>query len=131
MFLRVPVLPGREGLVAVWLLLLRTSGVFGLFLLSDDQQDAETPEGKSEGRAERTFEAGTHQHAGTSEGQRSEVLTSLSLSLSLFPQRREVAKAVFSLVLIFALCWFPLHLSRLLKKTVYNPHDVDRCDLLK
>ncbi|KAM6949238.1 endothelin receptor type B-like [Aplochiton taeniatus] len=45
-------------------------------------------------------------------------------------QRREVAKAVFSLVLIFALCWFPLHLSRLLKNTVYNTHDVDRCDLL-
>ncbi|XP_003978465.2 endothelin receptor type B-like isoform X1 [Takifugu rubripes] len=45
-------------------------------------------------------------------------------------QRREVAKAVFSLVLIFALCWFPLHLSRLLKKTVYNPYDVERCDLL-
>lgn len=45
-------------------------------------------------------------------------------------QRREVAKAVFCLVLIFALCWFPLHLSRLLKKTVYKPHDVHRCDLL-
>lgn len=81
-FLCVPVLPESEGLVAVWLLLLCTSGAFGLFLLSDDQQDAETPEGKSEGRAERTFEAGGHQHAGTSEGQRSEVLTLLSLCLS-------------------------------------------------
>ncbi|KAM6971942.1 endothelin receptor type Aa [Aplochiton taeniatus] len=45
-------------------------------------------------------------------------------------QRREVAKAVFCLVLIFALCWFPLHLSRLLKKLVYYQNDVERCDLL-
>ncbi|XP_016145634.1 endothelin-1 receptor-like [Sinocyclocheilus grahami] len=45
-------------------------------------------------------------------------------------QRREVAKAVFCLVLIFALCWFPLHLSRLLKKMVYVPNDERRCDLL-
>uniref|UniRef100_A0A667XD20 Endothelin-1 receptor n=1 Tax=Myripristis murdjan TaxID=586833 RepID=A0A667XD20_9TELE len=45
-------------------------------------------------------------------------------------QRREVAKAVFCLVLIFALCWFPLHLSRILKRTVYSQNDVDRCDLL-
>uniref|UniRef100_A0A671KRI8 Endothelin-1 receptor n=1 Tax=Sinocyclocheilus anshuiensis TaxID=1608454 RepID=A0A671KRI8_9TELE len=35
-------------------------------------------------------------------------------------QRREVAKAVFCLVLIFALCWFPLHLSRLLCKGYVN-----------
>ncbi|KAJ8403608.1 hypothetical protein AAFF_G00349340 [Aldrovandia affinis] len=46
-------------------------------------------------------------------------------------QRREVAKAVFCLVLIFALCWFPLHLSRILKKLLYVPSDVGRCDLLK
>uniref|UniRef100_A0A667X2C4 Endothelin receptor type Ab n=1 Tax=Myripristis murdjan TaxID=586833 RepID=A0A667X2C4_9TELE len=45
-------------------------------------------------------------------------------------QRREVAKAVFCLVLIFALCWFPLHLSRLLKNTAYKSHDEHRCDLL-
>ncbi|XP_062871372.1 endothelin receptor type Ab [Trichomycterus rosablanca] len=45
-------------------------------------------------------------------------------------QRREVAKAIFSLVLIFALCWFPLHLSRILKKMVYFQHDAQRCDLL-
>uniref|UniRef100_A0A8C7FUP2 Endothelin-1 receptor n=1 Tax=Oncorhynchus kisutch TaxID=8019 RepID=A0A8C7FUP2_ONCKI len=45
-------------------------------------------------------------------------------------QRREVAKAVFCLVLIFALCWFPLHLSRILKKMVYMPHDARRCELL-
>ncbi|KAM9836870.1 endothelin receptor type B-like [Aulostomus maculatus] len=45
-------------------------------------------------------------------------------------QRREVAKAVFCLVLIFALCWFPLHLSRLLKRTAYKSHDAYRCDLL-
>ncbi|KAM3864936.1 endothelin receptor type Aa [Diretmus argenteus] len=45
-------------------------------------------------------------------------------------QRREVAKAVFFLVLIFALCWFPLHLSRILKKMVYYQNDVERCALL-
>ncbi|XP_078100380.1 endothelin receptor type B-like isoform X2 [Sander vitreus] len=45
-------------------------------------------------------------------------------------QRREVAKAVFCLVLIFALCWFPLHLSRLLKWTAYKSHDANRCELL-
>ncbi|KAM7376962.1 hypothetical protein PAMA_013646 [Pampus argenteus] len=45
-------------------------------------------------------------------------------------QRREVAKAVFCLVLIFALCWFPLHISRLMKWTAYKSHDAHRCDLL-
>ncbi|XP_015200157.2 endothelin receptor type Aa [Lepisosteus oculatus] len=45
-------------------------------------------------------------------------------------QRREVAKAVFCLVLIFALCWLPLHISRILKKTVYIDTDKGRCDLL-
>ncbi|KAM9362593.1 endothelin receptor type Aa [Symphorus nematophorus] len=45
-------------------------------------------------------------------------------------QRREVAKAVFCLVLIFALCWFPLHLSRILKRMVYQPNERDRCELL-
>ncbi|XP_042369678.1 endothelin-1 receptor-like [Plectropomus leopardus] len=44
-------------------------------------------------------------------------------------QRREVAKAVFCLVLIFALCWFPLHLSRILKKMVYYQNDTSRCEL--
>ncbi|XP_019389987.1 PREDICTED: endothelin-1 receptor [Crocodylus porosus] len=45
-------------------------------------------------------------------------------------QRREVAKTVFCLVVIFALCWFPLHLSRILKKMVYNENDPNRCELL-
>ncbi|XP_029459334.1 endothelin-1 receptor isoform X2 [Rhinatrema bivittatum] len=45
-------------------------------------------------------------------------------------QRREVAKTVFCLVLIFALCWFPLHLSRIIKKTLYNKGDSGRCELL-
>ncbi|XP_061784142.1 endothelin receptor type B-like [Nerophis lumbriciformis] len=45
-------------------------------------------------------------------------------------QRREVAKTVFCLVLIFALCWLPLHLSRILKKTVYDQNDPNRCELL-
>ncbi|KAM3590914.1 uncharacterized protein V6R79_018777 [Siganus canaliculatus] len=45
-------------------------------------------------------------------------------------QRKEVAKAVFCLVLIFALCWFPLHLSRLLKLLGYRQQDARRCELL-
>ncbi|KAJ6663310.1 hypothetical protein lerEdw1_010446 [Lerista edwardsae] len=45
-------------------------------------------------------------------------------------RRRDVAKTVFCLVVIFALCWLPLHLSRILKKTIYDPKDVDRCELL-
>ncbi|XP_006639127.1 endothelin receptor type B-like [Lepisosteus oculatus] len=45
-------------------------------------------------------------------------------------QRREVAKTVFCLVLVFALCWLPLHLSRILKLTIYNEEDPNRCELL-
>lgn len=46
-------------------------------------------------------------------------------------QRREVAKTVFCLVVIFALCWLPLHLSRILKKTIYDQMDPNRCELLR
>lgn len=45
-------------------------------------------------------------------------------------QRREVAKTVFCLVVIFALCWLPLHVSSILKKTVYDGKDPHRCELL-
>ncbi|XP_013858271.1 endothelin B receptor [Austrofundulus limnaeus] len=45
-------------------------------------------------------------------------------------QRREVAKTVFCLVLVFALCWLPLHVSRILKLTIYDPKDPNRCELL-
>ncbi|XP_051565863.1 endothelin receptor type B [Myxocyprinus asiaticus] len=45
-------------------------------------------------------------------------------------QRREVAKTVFCLVLVFALCWLPLHLSRILKLTIYDEKDPNRCELL-
>ncbi|XP_036417874.1 LOW QUALITY PROTEIN: endothelin receptor type B [Colossoma macropomum] len=45
-------------------------------------------------------------------------------------QRREAARAVFCLVLAFAVCWFPLHLSRILKLTIYDEKDPGRCDLL-
>ncbi|XP_038674278.1 endothelin receptor type B-like isoform X1 [Scyliorhinus canicula] len=45
-------------------------------------------------------------------------------------QRREVAKTVFCLVLVFALCWLPLHLSRILMKIFYNEFDPNRCQLL-
>ncbi|XP_022521372.2 endothelin receptor type B [Astyanax mexicanus] len=45
-------------------------------------------------------------------------------------QRWEAARAVFCLVLAFAICWFPLHLSRILKLTIYDEEDPGRCDLL-
>ncbi|XP_072542851.1 LOW QUALITY PROTEIN: endothelin receptor type B [Salminus brasiliensis] len=45
-------------------------------------------------------------------------------------QRWEAARAVFCLVLAFAVCWFPLHLSRILKLTIYDEEDPGRCDLL-
>ncbi|XP_031172419.1 endothelin receptor type B [Sander lucioperca] len=45
-------------------------------------------------------------------------------------QRREVAKTVFCLVIVFALCWLPLYLSRILKLTIYDETDPDRCQLL-
>ncbi|XP_076839410.1 endothelin receptor type B-like [Brachyhypopomus gauderio] len=45
-------------------------------------------------------------------------------------QRREVAKTVFCLVLVFALCWLPLHLSRILRKKIYDEKDPNRCELL-
>uniref|UniRef100_UPI00398EE70B endothelin receptor type Aa n=1 Tax=Pristiophorus japonicus TaxID=55135 RepID=UPI00398EE70B len=45
-------------------------------------------------------------------------------------RRREVAKTVLFLVVIFALCWFPLHLGRILKKTIYKENDRNRCELL-
>ncbi|TNN04251.1 hypothetical protein fugu_001280 [Takifugu bimaculatus] len=45
-------------------------------------------------------------------------------------QRREVAKTVFCLVVVFAVCWFPLYLSRILKSTIYDEKDPSRCQLL-
>ncbi|XP_022597107.1 endothelin receptor type B-like [Seriola dumerili] len=45
-------------------------------------------------------------------------------------QRREVAKTVFCLVIVFALCWLPLYLSRILKSTIYDEKDPKRCQLL-
>ncbi|XP_028987667.1 endothelin receptor Ba [Betta splendens] len=45
-------------------------------------------------------------------------------------QRREVAKTVFCLVLVFALCWLPLHLSRILKLNIYDEKDPNRCEML-
>lgn len=49
----------------------------------------------------------------------------------MYVQRREVAKTVFCLVLVFALCWLPLHLSRILKLTIYDEKDPNRCELLR
>ncbi|XP_034430782.1 endothelin receptor type B-like [Hippoglossus hippoglossus] len=45
-------------------------------------------------------------------------------------QRLEVAKTVFCLVVVFALCWLPLYLSRILKLTIYDEKDPNRCQLL-
>uniref|UniRef100_A0A3Q0SH39 Endothelin receptor type B n=1 Tax=Amphilophus citrinellus TaxID=61819 RepID=A0A3Q0SH39_AMPCI len=45
-------------------------------------------------------------------------------------QRREVAKTVFCLVIVFALCWLPLYISRILKLTIYDEKDPNRCQLL-
>uniref|UniRef100_UPI00358F125A endothelin receptor type B-like isoform X2 n=1 Tax=Myxine glutinosa TaxID=7769 RepID=UPI00358F125A len=45
-------------------------------------------------------------------------------------QRREVAKTVFCLVVIFALCWLPLHVSKIVKTLMYNSQDRSRCELL-
>ncbi|XP_070607353.1 endothelin receptor type B [Erythrolamprus reginae] len=45
-------------------------------------------------------------------------------------QRREVAKTVFCLVVVFALCWLPLYLSSILKFVFYDPRSPNRCDLL-
>ncbi|XP_038647885.1 endothelin receptor type Aa isoform X2 [Scyliorhinus canicula] len=49
-----------------------------------------------------------------------------------FNKRREVAKTVLFLVVIFALCWFPLHLGRILKLTnyKYKENDRKRCEFL-
>ncbi|KAK5611294.1 hypothetical protein CRENBAI_019044 [Crenichthys baileyi] len=52
------------------------------------------------------------------------------MQTSQFMQRREVAKTVFCLVIVFALCWLPLYLSRILKWTMYNENDPNRCQLL-
>lgn len=48
-----------------------------------------------------------------------------------FFKRREVAKSVFCLVVVFALCWLPLYLSRILKSTMYDENDPKRCRLLR
>lgn len=57
--------------------------------------------------------------------------TVIYVCLCVCVQRREVAKTVFCLVLVFALCWLPLHLSRILKLTIYDERDPNRCELLR
>ncbi|KAM3608139.1 uncharacterized protein V6R79_019887 [Siganus canaliculatus] len=54
----------------------------------------------------------------------------ISVCLFVFFKRWEVAKTVFCLVLVFALCWFPLYLSRILKLMLYDEKDPSRCQLL-
>ncbi|XP_077436077.1 endothelin receptor type B-like isoform X2 [Vanacampus margaritifer] len=38
-------------------------------------------------------------------------------------QRRVVSRSVFYLVILFAVCWCPLHLSRILMATIYDEND--------
>uniref|UniRef100_A0A673H7Z9 Endothelin receptor type B n=1 Tax=Sinocyclocheilus rhinocerous TaxID=307959 RepID=A0A673H7Z9_9TELE len=59
-----------------------------------------------------------------------ETLHLLVKRLCALAKRHEVAWTVFCLVLVFAICWFPLHLSRILKLTIYDEHDPNRCKLL-
>lgn len=42
-----------------------------------------------------------------------------------------MARTVFCLVIVFAVCWFPLYLSRILKLTIYDERDPSRCQLLR
>ncbi|KAM6440826.1 endothelin-1 receptor isoform 2-T2 [Liasis olivaceus] len=58
------------------------------------------------------------------------LISCMLLAKNSFLKRREVAKTVFCLVVIFALCWFPLHLSRILRSMLYYEHDPNRCELL-
>uniref|UniRef100_A0A8C9PRN4 Endothelin receptor type B n=1 Tax=Spermophilus dauricus TaxID=99837 RepID=A0A8C9PRN4_SPEDA len=62
--------------------------------------------------------------------QRTEILFRKASFNILLNYLREVAKTVFCLVLVFALCWLPLHLSRILKLTIYDQNDPNRCELL-
>ncbi|XP_072770477.1 endothelin receptor type B-like [Nerophis lumbriciformis] len=45
-------------------------------------------------------------------------------------QRQAAANTAVCLVVVFAVCWLPLHLSRILKSTIYDQKDPDRCQLL-
>lgn len=118
-----------QGLVVFWFLLLHPSGLLSHFLQPHDLRDDPTRERKSEDLADRAPQAGDHQH--WKKGCLSLTHKQASYAKSSL-QRREVAKVVFCLVLIFALCWFPLHLGRLLKKIIYDRDlSEQRCELLK
>lgn len=125
------VLHSSEGLVAVWLLLLRATGVHGCLLHADDMRDAQPQERQPAHSSHRAPQTGWDRTLLRFILIVIRFRYIVSLELVVFFQRREVAKAVFCLVLIFALCWFPLHLSRILKKMVYYQHDSTRCELLK
>lgn len=140
------VLQGCQGLVAVRLLLLHALGVHGLFLHADDVRDAQPQERQPSDRPQRAPQTGRvaasccccssfvnmcRDFGVVKIRSSSAASPQLKRAFSLSLQRREVAKAVFCLVLIFALCWFPLHLSRILKKMFYIQNDTARCDLLK
>lgn len=133
------VLSGCERLVAVWLLFLLSAGLHGNLLHAHVLRDAQSQEMHAD-CPQRPHETGTL----TNDFAQSELFNrnlrlqfgatrALTGHLFLFlcMQRREVAKTVFCLVLIFALCWLPLHLSRILKKTIYDQNDPNRCELLR
>lgn len=122
------VLPGCEGLVALCLLFLFTPGLHRVLLHAHVLWDAQ-PQKRHANRPQRPHEAGMNVRF-----RLPRPLTATSAAPTDFcvcAQRREVAKTVFCLVLIFALCWLPLHLSRILKKTIYDENDPHRCELLR
>lgn len=45
-------------------------------------------------------------------------------------QRQDMAKTVFCLVLVFAICWLPLHLSGMIKFIFYDTEDAKKCEFL-
>lgn len=132
------VLQRSKGLVAVWLLLLCTTDLHRYLLHPDDLRDAQPQERQPSDCTQWAPQTGKVITWVTQMETAIHCFTILhlifnggTLHVIFSPKRREVAKAVFCLVLIFALCWFPLHLSRILKKMVYYQNDEMRCELLK
>lgn len=120
------VLQVGKRLVAVQRVLLPAAGLHCYFLHPDDLRDVEEEERRPD-RPQRPPEAGPVEVRLPDRMN----LPHQMCSLIRFIQRREVAKTVFCLVLVFALCWLPLHLSRILKLTIYDEKDPNRCELLR
>lgn len=119
--------------MALWLLLLHAAGLDRHFLHADDHENAE------EQWDLQSHQAGWHLQKPRTTlfpillvfvSHLTVIQTLKSAILFLF-QRREVARTVFCLVFVFAVCWFPLYLSRILKLTLYDERDPRRCQLLR